>query len=221
MTNFNFKKDWEKFCMPIMRTDRIYKAIKKGVKGYVTNSFIEGKPFLKEEPFKKNDYPLRHAQGDSICFVEDEIEERIIPLLKEKGILKDDRNKPLREAYEDEESFFEASDAYLDEEYTKYKNSIIEPYVDVERMKNYKYFCLYGGCHWYNPTFGITLARMVMPDIKWKIIVGNYHTTVVSHDEKLVFDILYFDEEDTETYGGRHAIQEAKKLTGITAYPPG
>ena len=46
MSNFNFKKNWEKLCMPVMRTERIQKAIKKGVNAFLKNSknvYIEGK----------------------------------------------------------------------------------------------------------------------------------------------------------------------------------
>ena len=49
-----------------------------------------------------------------------------------------------------------------------------------------------------------------MPNIKWKIIKGDIHTTVVSEDETLVFDILYYDETDLETFGGKKSIIYAK-----------
>lgn len=220
--------------MPIIRTNRIYGAMKQGIKNYmdvrrkeIFEEFLYDEEILKvcgykyvSKPFKRNDYPLRYARGDSICDEEDKIEDRVITFLKEKGILKDDVNEPRYDSFEEgpegdleyDRAWEDYQDTSLKAEYDKYKQTVIEPYLDIERMKNYKYFCLYGGCHWYNPTFGITLAKMVMPDIKWKIIGGDFHTTVVSHDEKLVFDILYFDEKDTETYGGRQAIVDAKKV---------
>ena len=222
MTNFNFKRDWEQICMPVIRTNRIYGAMKQGIKRYMDVRISElGEEVLDAfdlehiaKPFKRNDYPLRHARGDSICDEEEKIEDRVITFLKEKGILKDDVNEP-----DSDSAWEDYQDTSLKAQYDKYKQTVIEPYLDVERMRNYKYFCLYGGCHWYNPTFGITLAKMVMPDIKWKIISGEFHTTVVSHDEKLVFDILYFDEKDTETYGGRHAIVEAKREEEPFCFP--
>ena len=97
-------------------------------------------------------------------------------------------------------------------QYQKYKNSVSEPYMNIERDKDYRYYCLWGGCHWYNTSFGIELARMVMPNITWKLIEGDIHTTVVSDDEKLVFDILYYDEKDTVTYGGNAAVRDATRI---------
>ena len=222
MTNFNFKKDWEQLCMPLVRTNRMHKAMKKGVLGFHENSMVGSKVTeeyrkeqLRKHNLKKNDYPLNHIYCDAFCNADQDIEDRIVPLLKKKKVLKEDENAPRSEDFKTWESFDDAFGDYFEsrtyEKYQKYLRSVIQPYMDVERMKNYKYFCLYGGCHWWNPTFGITLASMVMPSIKWKIIKGEYHTTVASHDENLVFDILYFDEKDTETFGGREALMEAKK----------
>ena len=53
-----------------------------------------------------------------------------------------------------------------------------------------------------------------MPDVEWEILIGIEHTNVVSKDKKLVFDILYFDEDDKETYGGKNAIECASKYLG-------
>lgn len=238
MTNFNFKVNWEKLCMPLMRTEQIQKEIKKGVRGYMKNrqiSFIydykltdeekrlensnkkEYKKIIQEKKnensfnykeFIKYDYPLKYAQGDTICDINEEIEQRIIVLLTEHNILKKDTNEPTDCIDEIMEEYL-CSDHYA--EYQKYKYNVIEPYVNAEYDKDYRYYCLWGGCHWYNPTFGITLARMVMPHIKWKLIVGDFHTTVVSEDEILVFDILYYDENDVDTFGGKHAISDATR----------
>ena len=67
-----------------------------------------------------------------------------------------------------------------------------------------------GACHWWNPTFSLTLAKLVYPNEKWKIKKGFYHTTVVNLNESLVFDILYFDENE-EMKGGTLALCESSK----------
>ena len=247
MTNFNFKANWEKLCMPLMRTEQIQKEIKRGVKGYMTNrrldyiheyklndeqkqlKYTDKKEYNKliqknkytfgYEEFIKFDYPLKYAQGDSICNIDDEIEERVIHLLTENNILKKNINKP-SEFINEEGELIDCSDDdimndYMSSDqfdaYEQYKYGVISPYLNVEKDKDFRYYCLYGGCHWYNSTFGITLARMVMPHIKWKLIIGDFHTTVASDDEKLVFDILYYDNNDTDTFGGKQAIIEATR----------
>jgi len=44
-------------------------------------------------------------------------------------------------------------------------------------------YCLIGGCHWLNPTFCLTLAKIIMPKERWKIKRSDYHTTVVNSDD--------------------------------------
>lgn len=258
--NYNFKLNWVSECMPLMRTDRIKKAIEKGINAFMRNeraTFIWGKltdeqkdlqfknnrayrKILKEkeavlitadlhnkrrfEKYKKGDYPLQYAVGDAICNIGDEIERRIVPYLIERGILKEDENMPTDFMIRDEEGEWcecedEVMDDYMNSEnynkYCDYKEKVIEPYMNAERDKNYKYYCLWGGCFWWNTTFGLELAKMVMPNVNWKILQSNIHATITSDDEKLVFDILYFDKEDTETFGGKHAISEAKRYKDI------
>ena len=53
---------------------------------------------------------------------------------------------------------------------------------------DYKTYALYGGCFWYNITFGYTLAKRVYPDYKFEIAYSSKHLTVVCHEHKLVFD---------------------------------
>ena len=96
-----------------------------------------------------------------------------------------------------------------DEITTQLYNEIIDSYMNLERNKNYIYYCCYGACHWYNPTFCLELAKLVMPEIDWQTLRGSKHTTITNKDETLVFDILYFDNNDTETFGGKKALAEA------------
>ena len=69
-------------------------------------------------------------------------------------------------------------------------------------------YCLIGGCHWWNPTFCLTLANIVMPNEKWIVINSDYHTTVVNSDCTKIFDILYFDEND-KSFGGDLAYENS------------
>ena len=69
---------------------------------------------------------------------------------------------------------------------------------------------IFGACHWWNSTFSLTLAKIVYPNEMWKIKKGVYHTTVVNSNETLVFDILYFNENE-ETKGGSLALCESSK----------
>lgn len=211
MINYNFKDNWEQMCMPLIRTEAIQLQIKIGVRGFNRSIKREQKTnglSYSHMEYKKYDYPLKYSRGDFICGLTDEIEARVTSLLIERNILKPDENEAILNEFELDE--YAETDNY--ELYQKYKQSVIEPYVNAECDKDYRYYCLFGGCHWYNKSFGLTLAKMVMPTIEWKIIEGGFHTTVVSLDEKLVFDILYYDDTDIITFGGQKAIYEARRL---------
>jgi hypothetical protein len=45
-------------------------------------------------------------------------------------------------------------------------------------------------CHFYNAHFGLKMAKMLMPKLKWDVVSTDNHTTVVNFKNKLFFDIL-------------------------------
>ena len=47
-------------------------------------------------------------------------------------------------------------------------------------------------CHWFNKYVCMYLATQVCPEIHWKLLSTETHTTVVSEDGKLMFDLLAF-----------------------------
>jgi hypothetical protein len=48
---------------------------------------------------------------------------------------------------------------------------------------------------------------MVMPDVEWVTKQSDIHATVMSKDEKLLFDILYYD-ENVADFGGKKALED-------------
>ena len=84
----------------------------------------------------------------------------------------------------------------------------MEPYLDDKLKDDYKTYCLYGGCFWYNLTFGYTLAKLVYPKYKWEIASSSKHLTVVCHKHKLIFDILHYT-EDKPNFGALQALNDA------------
>ena len=92
--------------------------------------------------------------------------------------------------------------------YIEFRDELLEPYLDKKLKDDYKKYCLYGGCFWYNLTFGYTLAKLVYPDYKWEIACLSIHLTVLCHEQKLVFDISYFD-EDKPNFGAVDALTDA------------
>jgi len=56
-----------------------------------------------------------------------------------------------------------------------------------------------------------------MPSVKWIVKRSNIHATVVSADETLVFDILYYN-EDAKDFGGRKAINDSNNMISWEEY---
>jgi hypothetical protein len=139
-------------------------------------------------------------------------------ILIDLGVLLKDENEPKEEQFETTEEYYEAFGDYHDEQgklwkkYNTYKERIVKPYYIAWCEKQYISYCICGGCHWCNPTFGLELAKMLMPHVKWIVKEGETHTTVTTKEEDLVFDILMYAEKDEETLGGSFALSEANTV---------
>jgi hypothetical protein len=77
------------------------------------------------------------------------------------------------------------------------EDNIFDAYNTFDIFKlDYRNYKLLHSCHWLNKYFGLELARLVLPNIKWMVRTSNKHTTIVSTCHNYIFDILYFDELD-------------------------
>ena len=106
--------------------------------------------------------------------------------------------------FDSEEESYEKYEKYR----TEYLDPLLEPYVNQYKKTHMDSYCLWGGCHWWNPTFGLTLARIIMPNEKWIVRSSDYHTTIVNEDETKIFDILYYDKDD-KSFGGDNAWENS------------
>jgi hypothetical protein len=190
--NYDFKTNWDKIIVPLLDNEKVKKSIKKGIKKYLNNF----------DNYDKNididiELPAKYSSYDAPYDVE------IYNELIEKNIIKG-----------------ELIDIKYGEiiELGKKKMKQIDKYKKFS-MRTYQ---LLGACHWWNETFCLTLAKLIYPNVKWYVMRGNDHTTIMRRSKKyifykmniqkellndipLVFDILYFDENDT-FFGGCKAI---------------
>lgn len=197
--NYDFMTNWADKILPVLKTKPIQNAIKRGITKYLRNCDSKQKYDCKE-------LPCHYSRGDSICDLYDKADELITAELIKNGILQTDINVPIE--YDEEFEYDEYWQSELAEEYREYKNKIIEPYVTAYIEKQYEAYQCFGACHWYNPTFGLALAKIILPNEKWVVLNGDKHTTVTNKTRTLVFDILYYDSHKAD-FGGGFAIQEA------------
>jgi hypothetical protein len=188
--NYDFKTNWNDVILPLLSHQLIKKSIKKGI----TNFIKDGQSF--EEKYDCNKCPAEYSSNDGWFTYIVEFEDNLANKLMKTGFIK-------------EEPIFEEDDCES-EEYEEYKDKILEPFVKHHKKTSLRAYQMFGACHWWNPTFCLTLAKIIYPNEKWNILKGHYHTTVINNEETLIFDILYFDEND-DTNGGQNAIKEANK----------
>lgn len=200
--NYDFKKNWYDIILPLLSLPKVKKSIKTGIKKY-----IDSENCFQGVEYDSCKCPASYQRGDGWYFYINEYEEKLTEHLLETGFLKKDENEPL--SNENGEL-----DDYIDdpnyEKYMNYKEEAIRPFIKYHESTSLRAYQMFGACHWWNSTFCLTLAKIIYPNELWRIKEGFYHTTVTNLDESLLFDILYFDENDN-TKGGDFALSESKK----------
>jgi len=186
----------------------------------------------KVNRYSKYKYPYEYCRANRAEKLWEEIEifkgDKYTELLQNRR-LRRDPNEPKRNRYDTEERYLDAlyhyelkTEDYIyhyeqlepherkiesDNEgrYWRYKERKLKPYIETFKKNNWRTYALYGGCHWWNTTFGLTLAKLVMPNENWEIIKGLNHTTIANADKTKIFDILYYD-TTSEDFGGKNAL---------------
>lgn len=188
--NYDFRKNWMDIVLPLIQLPVMKKAIKRGI-----TLFIRAGHGWRDAKFVANKPPASYVRNDSWATHLLEYEEALSQRLIETGALL----PPDPCVDEDDED---------DETYFMYREEVLTPFIDYYSRTSLESFRMYSACHWWNPTFGLTLAKLVYPKEEWRCRKSAAHTTVVNADESLVFDILYFDENDP-TKGGAAAIERS------------
>ena len=122
-----------------------------------------------------------------------------------------DSNEPVKASFENECDYEEALEDYWGNdkhnEYEQYRQTVLEPYVNKQLEQHYISYALYSGCHFWNPTFGLTLAKLVCPTEEWELLISELHTTIVNTDRTKCFDVLFYEQD--ESFGGVKALSAA------------
>lgn len=209
--NYDFDAYWDLIIVPLLNTKQVKNAIKKGILGYMNNCLnpdvklksyknifdylnkIHGKYYLNINS-SPSDYSTRCTEHQM------EWENKLVDKLEDSGFIKH---------FEWDEN---EDDAITSDNYEKYREDylcpLLKPYVNNYKKTHMDSYCLWGGCHWWNPTFCLTLAKLVLPNEIWRVRSSEYHTTVVNHDDSKIFDIVYYNNKDN-SYGGDLAYENS------------
>jgi len=212
--NYNFKENWYEVIVPLLNIPKVKNAIKKGILGYMNNEINPDVDFKSYQNIydylnnihgncnlNKNSSPSDYSSRSSDR--EMDWENELIDTLERHNMIK---HFPW-DNYDDEKKSKTNPELEYEEYREDYLNPILEPFINNYKKTHMDSYCLWGGCHWWNPTFCLTLAKIVMPNEKWRPKSSEYHTTIVNSDNTKIFDILYFDEHDTKSFGGDLAYE--------------
>jgi hypothetical protein len=200
--NYDFKANWNDILLPLLELPNVKKSIKEGIINYINDGNCS-----EDTIYDVNKCPAFYERGDGWSIYIDDYEENLCEKLVATGILKQDKNIPLTNDNGEIDDYLETDNF---EKYEKYKNKIINPFIKFHEKTSLRAYQMFGACHWWNPTFSLTLAKLIYPNEKWSVKKGHYHTTIVNKNQTLVFDILYFNETDA-TKGGSLALSESSK----------
>ena len=198
--NYDFGKNWNDKIIPFLDNPKIIKSIRKGVND-----------FSNKKVYKKNTAPAFYTSSDAYATLIMEQEEIILNQLRESNTLPKEYLDLEKEDDDDD-----------DEKLYNMREKILEPYFTWDNIKNkLETYVLHHSCFYWAPTFEITLARLVMPEEKWRVQSGDNHATVINENNTKVFDLLYWASIDGRLYNylfGKKMDKIDKTLGGKQAY---
>lgn len=183
--NYNFHANWKDTIVPLLQRADVRDSMEFGVKAFLIN---QGKDPDQANGIKEGKY-LPCDFMNSACMYEFDLCNEILKTM--------DIEVPNDMDSDEEEAF---RDAIWDNEVVPRAREHMKTAIEAYQM--------WGACHWWNPSFGLTLAKIILPNEKWVIQKGRDHTTVTNEGRTLVFDILRAYVH-SETLGGKNALEDS------------
>jgi hypothetical protein len=201
--NYDFQSNWDRIVLPLIALPVVQKSIKKGIQSWIKSQGSEDR-----QKYRKGESPASYSRTDGWMMAIDEYKETLKGHLISTGFIKEYEEK--EHVYTDAELADDASieDEFGTEAFQQYcdqTDKALEPFIIHYGNTSLRAYQMFGACHWWNPTFSLTLAKLIYPGETWIVKRGKEHTTVVNKNKTLVFDILYFDLADP-TLGGATAL---------------
>ena len=176
--NYDFNANWAIKIKPLLDTIEIKKSLTKGINKYLAN-------FPSKNRYKKNTCPANYSSKDGYARLMQRKEEELMQKLRD--------TEQLPKKYLNLEKKLEMDDDDIGYNLMIMEQKIVKPYFTWDKIKyDLESYYVSGACHFYNPTFGLVLARLVESDEEWRVQSSNKHTTVINKNNTKVFDLLYW-----------------------------
>lgn len=178
--NYDFGKEWARVLRPLVKHPSVQAAIEQGVTQLIDagESWHDAKYAPDKPPAT---YVRIHSYDQLLCEMdnlllarlraEDKLPEALLQLVEEdEGEYDNDRSDRL----------------------CAMQQRALDEHKRYEPMEQLEAYVPFSACHWWNPTFGLALARLAVPGETWRVRKGTKHTTVINADGTRVFDILFW-----------------------------
>lgn len=195
-TNYDFGKNWN-IIVDILKNDYIFNKIND----------LYNHNDLPNDNYKILFSPSERSQSHKSLWYYNILEDIAIKLL-------DDKDSTILSNLENEyENGVIEYEKYVDIKDQIFDNILYENKLNWKSNKyNIIHYIPLGLCHEWNPLFGYTIARKIMPDYKWELLITDNHTTIVCYEQKLFFDILLWGSSNCKNYVSNMILGTKYKL---------
>ena len=205
--NYDFGRKWDSEVFPHLQTEEFKKLFRSIRRRY--KRIYPGANVSSDSP------PAYLSTGDALSTLSDSLVQ--YELKYKERLTKNERKlQKICDSFTEEE--WEDGDGW--ETNRKLEDSILSRInLDWESNKDHLAFYIpMGQCFLWNRHFGLWLAKKVCPKEKWVVEESKEHCTVVCHESKRIFDILYWSLENRlEDYCKYHAGQTNWKRLRYTS----
>ena len=178
--------------VPFLDHPKLKKAIIKGINSYLINvdrlNIENGRARMRKRYNAKHPNVLYYFMHDAELQLrkEDEFLKRLYLEGTTSSTRDGKRFLELYRIFDVDEYDINLEGSPLEEEYIKLRYKMVDLHMSEHDMDQY---CAIRACHWWNPTFGLTLARLVEPGEKWLVRQGDKHTTIINGNGTQIFDL--------------------------------
>jgi len=171
--NYDFGANWKTRIVPHLDSPAVQHAVRKCAERYIAN-------FPQCTKVYRPGTPLA-------CYSSTDWYLTVMERKSELYLIKNSSNLPARYMELDRDH---DTDERADEWFAL-REHILAPLYDWNNIKHdIESYHIVGACHWCAPTVMLTLARLVEPAERWRVRMGQDHTTIVNREHTRVFDLV-------------------------------
>lgn len=231
-TIYDFGANWKNNIVPHLNDPEVQEALKSGILAYLGR-------WGHEDKYTVDKLPYQYSSCDGIEMLFSALEERVLipkllesrELTSEEQVLRDEMKDlkkeelELKELEENEDPRFDDAEDKHGDKFCQFYDKIRDLYYPFEvKQKELFAYVIYNGIHDYWEKFGLVLARKVLPEYKWDVVVEDGLCKILNKDRSINFCLMSWCYDDNciinpidSYYGLDNAIVEYNACGDISS----